>query len=142
VSITSAMLAQKGMKLKVSYDRKERKEHGESGSIMGYVPCDGDKIAIVEDVTTAGTSIKNTIDLFKAQGINAEVTALYISVDRMERGTDKISATSQIKRDYGIDVYPIVTVTDIIEYLENHATILDAQSHAANIREYLKEYGA
>jgi orotate phosphoribosyltransferase len=113
---------------------------------MGYVPQDGDRIAIIEDVTAAGTSVRETIALLEQLGINAKVVALYISIDRMERGTENTSAISQLKREFNIDVYSIATVEDIIEYLENTPAdctpIPDSMLRAANIRKYLAEYGA
>jgi len=139
--ITAAKLASDGINVNVSFDRKERKDHGEGSSIMGYVPKDGDRIAIIEDVTTAGTSIRETIALMEAQGVKAKITALYISIDRMEKGTADISATEQIKRDYGIEVYSIATARDIISYLEN-SNIENSAQYAEKMREYLKNYGA
>ena len=134
------MLALKGINLKVSYDRKERKDHGEGGLIMGYVPQSGDKIAIVEDVTTAGTSVKQVIALLEELKIEAEVTSLFMSLDRMEKGTEGITAMQQIKRDFGIEVNPIVSANDIIDYLED-SNNSENKTHAANIREYLEQYG-
>ncbi|MDR0984101.1 MAG: orotate phosphoribosyltransferase [Ruminococcus sp.] len=122
----------------VSFNRKEVKDHGDVGSFLGYVPKSGNKIAVIEDVTTAGTSIRETIDLLKNNGIDAKITALYISVDRMEKGTDDISATKQISRDFGIDVYSIVSITDIVEYLDNSGD----SAQADKIREYLNKFGA
>ncbi|MCL2070682.1 MAG: orotate phosphoribosyltransferase [Oscillospiraceae bacterium] len=128
------------MDVRVSYNRKEAKDHGDAKSILGYTPTKADKIAIIEDVTTAGTSIRETIALFEGLGIAnpaENITSLYISVDRMERGTDSISATKQIERDYGIPVYSIATAHDIIDYLESHKK----SDYAAKMREYLNEYG-
>ncbi|MCL1866752.1 MAG: orotate phosphoribosyltransferase [Oscillospiraceae bacterium] len=141
-------LADKGLDLKVSYDRKERKDHGESGggnsgaSLLGYVPQDGDRIAIIEDVTTAGTSVREVISLLESLGINAKVTALFISVDRMEKGTDNIGATEQIRRDFGIEVYSIATTRDIVHYLESSPNgVTGADGYAVKMREYLDLYG-
>ena len=146
VTATSVKLASDGLALNVSFNRKERKDHGEGELIMGYYPQHGDRIAIIEDVTTAGTSVREIIALLKELKVDARVVALYISVDRMERGTGGISAISQIKHEYGIDVYSIVTAKDIVDYLENtpdYCTPVDnAATHASNIREYLNKYGA
>jgi orotate phosphoribosyltransferase len=122
----------------VSFNRKEVKDHVDVGSFLGYVPKSGDKIAVIEDVTTAGTSIRETIDLLKNNKIDAEISALYISVDRMEKGSGDISATKQISRDYGIDVYSIVTIADIVEYLDGNGDTAQADK----IREYLSKFGA
>jgi orotate phosphoribosyltransferase len=143
---TAARLSDEGLSLYVSFNRKEPKDHGESGAIMGYCPQDGDKIAIIEDVTTAGTSVRETAALLKQLGVDAEIVALYISVDRMERGTGEQTAIEQLKREMGIEVYSIATAADIIEYLENPQSggklIPGASEHAENIRKYLREYGA
>ncbi|MCL1823118.1 MAG: orotate phosphoribosyltransferase [Oscillospiraceae bacterium] len=143
--ITSAKLASDGRDVKFSFDRKERKDHGDSKDILGSVPQDGDEIAIIEDVTTAGTSVRETIKLLQDCKINAEITALYISIDRMEKGTGEISATEQIKKEYGIDVFSIATTMDIIEYLENTPEnckpVPNAELHAKKMREYLEQYG-
>ena len=142
---TAAELSLNGLELKLSFDRKERKDHGEGDLIMGYYPKAGDKIAIIEDVTTAGTSVREVVGLLRELKIDANVAALYISVDRMERGTGDITAIEQLERDHGIKVYAIATANDIINYLEDTpptcAPIPDSKRHAANIREYLKTYG-
>jgi len=117
----------------VSFNRKEEKDHGDGKSILGYVPKDGDRVAIIEDVTTAGTSIRETIDLFK-QTADVKIAALYISIDRMEKGTGDKSATQQIAQEYGIPVYSIATARDIIEYLGD-------SEHTVRMQEYLNQYG-
>ena len=145
-TVTAAKLALDDIELNVSFDRKERKDHGEGNFIMGYYPQDNDRIAIIDDVTTAGTSVREIVALLKKQNIKAKVVALYIAVDRMEKGIKDISAVTEIKQEFGIDVYAIATVNDIIEYLEktpeNCRPVKDSDIHAANIRDYLKQYGA
>jgi orotate phosphoribosyltransferase len=121
----------------ISYNRKEVKDHGEGGSLLGYIPTDKDRVAIIEDVTTAGTSIRETRELFQKLSINAEITALYISVDRMEYGVDKTkSAIREIQEKFGIEVYSIVNMKDIIQYLKD-----DDNEFAEKIENYLKLYG-
>ena len=146
VTTTSAELSRQKLNFKISFDRKERKDHGEVGDILGYVPQNGDKIAIVEDVTTAGTSIRETSKLLEQLGVDAKVVALYISVDRMERGTGEKSAIEQLKDELGIEVYSIATTEQIVEYLINLPAdctpIPNSAQHAENIRKYLAEYGA
>jgi len=118
----------------VSYNRKEAKDHGDGKSILGYVPKNGDRIAIIEDVTTAGTSIRETLELFK-QTANVEVVALYISIDRMEKGTGDMSATQQIEKEYGIPVFAIAKASDIIDYLGKE------NEYSVKMQDYLKQYG-
>ncbi|MCL2755031.1 MAG: orotate phosphoribosyltransferase, partial [Oscillospiraceae bacterium] len=121
----------------VAYNRKEAKDHGDGKSILGYVPKNGDRVAIIEDVTTAGTSIRETIDLFKESGIAVEIAALFISIDRQERGTGELSATEQITKEYGIPVFSIATASDIVRYLEK-----SGNSAAVAMRDYLAQYGS
>jgi len=132
----TVMASSKIPNMNYAFNRKEAKDHGDKNAIMGYRPKSGDRVAIIEDVTTAGTSIRETIELFRELGIDAQITALYISVDRMEKGTGDIRATEQIKRDYGIEVYSIVTINDIIDYLEQH----NEKTYAAAMRDYLNNY--
>jgi orotate phosphoribosyltransferase len=139
-AVTAVKLSSRGLNPNVSFNRKEIKEHGEGNIILGYVPKDGDRVAIVEDVTTAGTSVREVVSLMEKLGVRAKITALYISIDRMERGTGVLSATEQIKSDYGIGVYSVASAWDIIDYLEN-SPISDAPANAARMREYLNEYG-
>ncbi|GHU52303.1 orotate phosphoribosyltransferase [Clostridia bacterium] len=134
-SITATMLKSNP---KVSFNRKEIKDHGDVGALLGYTPKNDDSIAIIEDVTTAGTSVEETIRLLKALNIDAKIVALYISVDRMEKGIDtEITATKQISQQYGIDVYSIIKTTDIVQYLKNSNS-----EFAEKIENYLLNYGA
>jgi orotate phosphoribosyltransferase len=121
----------------IAFNRKEAKDHGDGKSILGYVPKNGDRVAIIEDVTTAGTSIRETIDLFKEMGVDVKIVALYISIDREEKGTGDVGAVQQIRKEFGIPVYSIATASDIVEYLEKKGESLKA----SKMRAYLKEYG-
>jgi orotate phosphoribosyltransferase len=146
VTATAGSFAVKyGLDFPLSFNRKEPKDHGDGERILGYVPKDGDRIAIVEDVITAGTSIRETRDLFNDLRIDVKIVALYVSVDRMERGTGDLTAIEQLKKDMGIEVYAIATAKDIIDYLEcppkGSERIVDADKHADKMRTYLKEYG-
>ena len=113
----------------------------EDGS--GYFQ-DGDKIAIIEDVVTAGTAVRETIALFEHVA-KVQFTALFVSVDRMERGTGEKSALQELQDEYGIRVFPIVTVREIIAHLHNHPVngkvYIDDAMKAA-MEAYLAEYGA
>ena len=116
------------------YNRKEAKGHGEGGSLIGYTPKDGDKIAIIEDVVTAGTAVRESISLLKAVA-DVAITALFVSVDRMERGTGGRSALDELKEEFGINVYSIITVRDIISSLP------EGDERIAKMEAYLKQYG-
>ena len=125
------------------FNRKEAKDHGEGGSMVGYKPQDGDDIAIVEDVVTAGTAVRETIELFKHVA-KVNLKALFVSVDRMERGTGDCTTLDELRREYGIQVFPIVTVRDIIAYLHNRPVdgkVYIDDEMKTKMEAYLAEYG-
>ena len=99
-------------------NRKEVKDHGDTGILLGSPIASGDKVVIIEDVTTAGTSIKETLPIIKAQGDDIDVLGLVVSVDRCERG-EKKSALVEIEEKYGIKTTAIVTMKDVVEVLYN-----------------------
>lgn len=121
-----------------SFNRKEAKDHGEGGNIVGSAPADGDRIAVIEDVVTAGTAVRETLALMAGLG-NVKVTSLFVMVDRMERGTGSRSTLRELAEDLGIRVYPIVTVRDIIGYLSGTGRLDDVRRKA--MEDYLAEYG-
>ncbi|MDD4716047.1 MAG: orotate phosphoribosyltransferase [Oscillospiraceae bacterium] len=126
------------------FNRKEEKDHGEGGGLVGEEPESGWRIAIVEDVVTAGTAVRESLKLFQAIG-NIHVTALYVSVDRMERGTGAKSALCELRENLGIAVYPIVTIREVIDFLHNReidgVLYLDDDLRD-KMERYLREYGA
>ncbi|MDR1603602.1 MAG: orotate phosphoribosyltransferase [Gracilibacteraceae bacterium] len=139
VTATASELAVKyDLDMPYAFNRKEPKNHGDGERILGHVPRRGERVALIEDVVTAGTSVREMHDLFAGLNLGAKIVALYISVDRMERGTGDKTAADQI-RAMGIELYSITTTWDIIEYLETEGgkKIADAQKHADNIRAYL-----
>lgn len=101
------------------FNRKEVKDHGEGGAMVGYKLQDGDRVLIVEDVITAGTAIRETLPILKAAA-NIEIAGMVISVDRMERGKGEKTAIQEVYEEFGIVTYPIVTVKEIIEILHNN----------------------
>lgn len=112
--------------------------------MVGYKPQDGDDVVIVEDVVTAGTAVRETIALFQHVA-KVNMKALIVSVDRMERGTRDCSTLDELREDFGIAVYPIVTVREIIAFLHNHpvdGTIYIDDNMKARMEAYLAEYGA
>lgn len=100
------------------FNRKEVKDHGEGGIWVGWQPKDGDRFLITEDVISAGTSVREVYPLLKATA-NISITDMVISVDRMERGYNGLTAIEEMKNEFGIIVHPLVTVIEIIEYLYN-----------------------
>lgn len=101
------------------FNRKEAKDHGEGGKMVGYKLRDGDNVVIIEDVVTAGTSVRECLPLLKEQA-NVNIVGLIVSVDRMEKGTGDKTAKQELFEQYGIKTYPIVTVREIIDSIYNH----------------------
>ena len=125
------------------FNRKEAKDHGEGGAMVGYKPQDGDRIAIIEDVVTAGTAVRETIALFQAVA-KVQLKALFVSVDRMERGTRDCTTLDELREDYGIAVYPIVTIREIIEALHNKPVdgkVYIDDEMRGRMEAYLSQYG-
>ena len=144
VTAAASLFRNYGRDLPYCFNRKEVKDHGEGGSMVGYKPQDGDDVVIVEDVVTAGTAVRETIALFQHVA-KVNMKALIVSVDRMERGTRDCSTLDELREDFGIAVYPIVTVREIIAFLHNHpvdgTTYID-DNMKARMEAYLAEYGA
>ena len=124
-------------------NRKEAKDHGDKGILLGSPIRDGDKVVIIEDVTTAGTSIEETLPIIRAQG-KVDVLGLVVSVDRMERGSGVKSALQDIEEKYGFHTTSIVTMADVVEHLYNRPyrgkIIIDGRQKEA-IDAYYKQYG-
>ncbi|HIZ11301.1 MAG TPA: orotate phosphoribosyltransferase [Candidatus Eubacterium faecavium] len=113
----AAALAGHGLDLPFFFNRKEEKDHGEGGVFVGYTPKAGEEIVIVEDVVTAGTAIRESMAILsKLEG--TKVAAVFVMVDRKEKGQTEKSAIAEVGEEYGFPVYSIVDVYDIIEYLE------------------------
>lgn len=125
-----------------AFNRKEAKDHGEGGSLIGYKPQPGDRIGIVEDVITAGKSVRESIETLKS--LDVEVTSLIVSVDRMERGEGELSAIQEIKKEFGITTYPIVTIREIVAFLHNReigGKIVVNDEMQTRIEAHLQTYG-
>ena len=136
VAVSSA-LARGGLDLPFFFNRKEAKDHGEGGSLVGYLPKPGDEVVIIEDVITAGTAIRESMALLSAlEGVR--VAAAFVMVDRRERGQTEKAATREVQETYGFPVYSIADVYDILEYLEEKP---EGREKAERIRTYLAEYG-
>ncbi|MCK5272502.1 MAG: orotate phosphoribosyltransferase [Sedimentisphaerales bacterium] len=143
VTTAIAMGSEHKLDVSVTYNRKEIKDHGEKGVLIGHQYNGSEQVIIIEDVITAGTSVRETLELLKKQG-NPQVKGVIVSVDRMERGQGKLSAIQEMKEQFSLPVYSIVTVRDIIAHLYNHP--LDGQTYInddmkARIEGYLNQYG-
>lgn len=144
VSAAASLYRNYDRDLPYCFNRKEAKDHGEGGAMVGYRPVDGDNVVIVEDVVTAGTAVRESIDLFKHVA-NVKMKALIVSVDRMERGTRDCSTLDELRQDYGIAVYPIVTVNEVISFLHNRpidGKVLIDDEMRQKMQQYLEQYGA
>ena len=143
VAASMAMSEQFDADIRYCSNRKEVKDHGDTGILLGSPITDGDRIVIIEDVTTAGTSIGETLPIIKAQA-DASVLGLVVSVDRMERGKGEKSALQEIKETYGFETTAIVTMADVVEHLYNRPykgkVIIDDALKAA-IDAYYDIYG-
>ena len=119
------------------FNRKEKKDHGEGGNLVGYKPQDGDNVIIIEDVITAGTAIRETMPiLFDAADV--KVKDMFISVNRCEVGKNgNKTAVMEVMEEFGINVHSIITVKDIYEYLKEKGTYGDV---LPKMEEYMKQY--
>ena len=125
------------------FNRKEAKDHGEGGTMIGYQPKDGDRVVIVEDVVTAGTAVRETIELFKHIA-DVKFASLIVSVDRMEKGTGEKTTINELREQYGIAVHPIVTVRQVIDFLHNReidGKVYIDDEMKGKMEAYLEQYG-
>ena len=131
--------AERGRDVPFCFNRKEAKDHGEGGMLVGHAPRDGDRVLIVEDVTTAGTSIRETVPILRAAA-KVSLAGLIVSVDRQERAgeTSTRSALAEVGAEFGMPTAAIVTIDEVIEHLGARLTEADR----ARIAEYRAKYGA
>ncbi len=131
---TAMALSQTGRNLPYCYNRKEAKDHGEGGMLIG-APLKG-KVLIIDDVITAGTSVRESIDIIQAAG--ATPAGVLIALDRMERGTGELSAVQEVERTYGIPVLCVANLVDLIDYLK---TSPELQASLDTVKQYRAQYG-
>ena len=134
-----------GKEIRYCSNRKEVKDHGDVGILLGSSLQDGDRVVIIEDVTTSGKSIEETYPILKAQA-NVEIKGLIVSLNRMEKGLDgKVSALDEIKEKYGFDAKAIVTMGEVIEHLYNKpykGQVYIDDKLKVEIDHYYETYGA
>ncbi|MBQ9119794.1 MAG: orotate phosphoribosyltransferase [Lachnospiraceae bacterium] len=144
VATTMAFSELYGVDIKYCSNRKEVKDHGDTGILLGSPIKDGDRVVIIEDVTTSGKSIEETFPILKAQG-NIEIKGLMVSLNRMERGKGEKSALAEITDLYGIPANAIVSMADVVEHLYNQErggkVVIDDTIKQA-IDAYYEQYGA
>ena len=138
IAVSAAQaLSEKGLDLPFFFNRKEAKDHGDAGIFVGYVPKPGEEVVITEDVITAGTAIRESMEILsRLEGV--KVAATLIMVDRKERGRTQKGAMQEIEEEFGFPVYSIADVFDIIEYLEAKGGM---DEDINRIRDYLSVYG-
>ncbi len=144
VAATSALSELYDVDIRYCSNRKEVKDHGDKGILLGSPIKDGDRVVIIEDVTTAGTSIQETLPIIQAQGA-VNVLGLVVSVDRMERGQGEKSALQEIRERYGMETTAIVTMAEVVEHLygkEYKGKVIIDDAMKAAIDAYYKQYGA
>ncbi|MEK7528754.1 MAG: orotate phosphoribosyltransferase [Patescibacteria group bacterium] len=132
VTTAAALYKEHGRNVGYSFNRKEAKDHGEGGMIVGAPLSSESKVVIIDDVITAGTAMRDTLEVFKKNG-NPQIVGIAILVDRMEKGLGETSAIQDLEKETGVKVYPIVTVLDIMEYLHDE--------HYEAMQAYRKQYG-
>ncbi len=142
IAAVNSLYADHGINVDYAFNRKEAKDHGDKGLIVGKALGIEDNIVVVDDVITAGTAVRETIDILSSQG-NPKLAAVIVSVDRMEKGTGEKSAIQEISESTGLSFFPIITIIDIIEFLKKEP----ASSHGvtadmiAKIEQYREKYG-
>jgi orotate phosphoribosyltransferase len=134
VAGTSISLAEQGCNVPYCFNRKEAKDHGEGGSTVG-AKLQG-RVLIIDDVISAGTSVRESIELIRAAG--ATPCGVVIALDRMERGQGELSAVQEVKRDYGVPVISIAALNDLLGYLQGQAELVQ-NLHA--VQAYRDRYG-
>lgn len=139
IAVSAAVaLSKEGLDVPFFFNRKEEKDHGEGGVFVGYKPQAGQEVVIVEDVITAGTAIRESMAILSPlEGV--KVAAVFVMVDRKEKGKTEKSAMAEVGEEYGFPVYSVVDVYDIIEYLEEDES---NRENVDRIKNYLAINGA
>ena len=139
VATAIALAKNHGVDVGFCFDRKEVKDHGEGGLFVGQKLEDGDKVCIIEDVMTSGKALREILPKLEEEA-KVDVEAMIISVDRQEKGTGEKSAVREAFDEYGIRVYSIVTMEDIIAAIEEG--VIEGKEYLAAMKAYRAEYGA
>lgn len=133
---TAMMLAERGRNLPFAYNRKEAKDHGEGGTLVG-APLKG-RVLIIDDVISAGTSVRESVKLIQAAG--AEPAAVAIALDRMEKGTGELSAVQEVQQQYGLPVVAIANLQDLFAMLQNSGNT-EISRYLPQLKAYRERYG-
>ena len=140
VSAATALYNKFGIDVSYCFDRKEAKDHGEGGMFVGRTLQDGEKVVIIDDVMTSGKAMRESLPKLKSAA-DVNVTGMVITVDRMEKGlnTDD-SAVQEVYKEFGIKVYSIININDIIDAIKNG--VIEGKEHLDNMLAYREKYGA
>ena len=139
IAVSAAVaLSKEGLNVPFFFNRKEAKDHGEGGVLVGHKLQDGDRVVITEDVITSGAAVRETMPILQAAA-KIDLAGMVISVDRMERGKGDLSAVQEVDRDFGLKVYSIVTIQDIIDALREGA--VPGGEYLDKMLKYREEYG-
>lgn len=133
-TVTAMALAVDGENKPFAFNRKEKKDHGEGGNIVG-APLQG-RVLIVDDVITAGTAIRESMELIRNAG--AEPAGVLIALDRQEKGASELSAIQEVEQEFGIPVVSIIRLDQVLDYLETRPEFAE---HAQNVAAYRNQYG-
>ena len=134
VSVTALALARSGRNLPFAFNRKEAKDHGEGGNIIGTLLAG--RVLIIDDVISAGTSVRESVEIIREAG--ATPCGVLIALDRMERGTGSLSAVQEVEQDFRIPVVAVATLDDLMAFLKQRP---DFAVHEAAVARYRQEYG-
>ena len=139
VSACVALFTKFGVDASYCFDRKEVKDHGEGGMFVGKQLTDGDKVVIIEDVMTSGKALREVLPKLKGAA-DVNITAMVITVDRMEKALDSdLSAVQSADKDFGVKVYSIVNINDIISAIENG--VIEGKQYLDAMKQYRSTYG-
>ncbi len=139
----SMELSRRGADVPFCFNRKEAKDHGEGGTLVGHKPVAGERVLIVEDVTTAGTSIRETVPVLKAAA-DVEIAGLVVSVNRMERGRGTLNALTELRDEFSMQTISIVDIAEIANFLrgrEVDGTVAVTDELFEKIQAYRAQYG-
>lgn len=139
VTTAVSLYGEHGIDMNYCFDRKEVKDHGEGGLFVGKQLEDGERVIIIEDVMTSGKALREMLPKLR-QEAEVKIEAMVIQVDRMERGLEStLSAVQEVYKEFGVKVYSIVTMADIIEAIEDG--IIEGKEYLGKMLEYRKTYG-
>ena len=139
VSATVALYNKFGIDVSYCFDRKEAKDHGEGGMFVGKALADGEKVVIIDDVMTSGKAMRESLPKLKSAA-DVNVTGMVITVDRMEKGLNTdASAVQEVYKEFGVKVYSIVTINDIIDAIRNG--IVEGKEYLDAMLAYREKYG-